>query len=499
MKTSQRATRRPLTLPKAPTGIRGLDEITHGGLPRGRPTLICGAAGCGKTVLALEFLVRGATEFGEPGVFMAFEESGRELIANVRSLGFDLGELVGRRRISLDHVRIERSEIQETGEYNLEGLFVRLEHAVRSVGAKRVVLDTVEALFASLPNEMILRSELRRLFRWLKDRQLTTIITGERGERSLTRHGLEEYVADCVILLDHRVSDQLTTRRMRIVKYRGSSHGTNEYPFLITPSGLSVLPITSLRLDHAISRQRESTGVPGLDDMLGGRGFYRGSSLLVSGGPGTGKTNLAAHFAHAACARGKRALFISYEESGPQILRNTRSIGLDLQGWLRRGLLQIHSTRPTVYGLERHLVHLHDQIDQFDPHVVVMDPIEGISSSRDAQELKPTLIRVLDYLKHRGTTALFTTATQSSGEDDSQWGMSSLMDAWLWLRNVEINGERNRALYVLKSRGMAHSNQVREFAITDRGFQFFGPCVASGRVLTGSTDGNAQPQKGRNP
>ena len=344
------------SLQKAATGIHGLDEVTNGGLPRGRPTLVCGAAGCGKTMLAAEFLVRGAVQYGEPGVFMMFEESAGELTENVRSLGFDLDKLQKQRKIALDFVHIERSEIEETGEYDLEGLFIRLAHAIDRIGAKRVVLDTIEALFAGIPNQAVLRAELRRLFRWLKDRRMTAVITGERGEHSLTRYGLEEYVADCVILLDHRIIDQVSTRRLRVVKYRGSAHGTNEYPFVIGANGLSVVPITSLRLDHKAYSQRVASGIQGLDEMLGGKGVYRGTSVLVSGSPGTGKSSVGASFANAACARGERALLFAYEESESQLLRNMRSVGIDLGRWVSKGLLQVHASRPTLQGLEQHLV-----------------------------------------------------------------------------------------------------------------------------------------------
>ena len=476
-------------LPKAPTGIQGLDEITGGGLPKGRPTLIAGAAGCGKTLLAMEFLVRGATEFGEPGVFMAFEETSKELVANVRSLGFDLDKLIAQKKIALDHVRVERSEIEETGEYNLEGLFIRLEHAVKSIGAKRVVLDTVETLFSGLPNQLIIRAELRRLFAWLKERKLTAIITGERGgeDGTLTRHGLEEYVADCVITLDHRVSDQMSTRRLRVVKYRGSMHGTNEYPFLIGEHGISVMPVTSMRLDHMVTSQRIPTGIARLDEMLGGKGFYRGSSVLVSGAPGSGKTSVAAHFADAACRRGERCLMFAYEESASQVTRNMRSIGLDLDPWIRKGLLQIHATRPTLYGLEMHLVTMHDLVVKFRPSVVIVDPISNLTLRSDEVELKPTLMRLIDALKKRHVTALFTSLTTGgTGMETSEVGVSSLMDAWLQLRNIENNGEKTRTFYVLKSRGMAHSNQVREFVMTAKGVDLLDVYVGANAVLTGT-------------
>jgi len=475
-------------LPKCATGIAGLDEITSGGLPAGRPTLICGSAGSGKTMLAMEFLVRGATQYGEPGVFMMFEESAAELEANVRSLGFDLEKLAAKKQLVLDHVHIERSEIEETGEYDLEGLFIRLGHAVKTIGAKRVVLDTVEALFAGLPNHAILRAELRRLFRWLKDQGLTAVITGERGEQSLTRYGLEEYVADCVIILDQRIQEQISTRRLRVLKYRGSAHGTNEYPFLIGERGISVLPITSLRLDHQVSTKRIPTGIARLDEMLGGKGVFRGSSVLVSGSPGTGKSSVGAKFVETACRRGERVLLFAYEESSAQIVRNMGSIGIDLDLWMKKGLLQIHSSRPTLHGLEQHLVMMHDAVSSFQPSVVVVDPISNLSLYRNASEVKPTLMRLIDFLKQQQITTLFTSLTAGGGEtpEDSQLGVSSLMDTWLLLRNVEFNGERNRTIYVLKSRGMAHSNQVREFVLSDKGIDLVDVYLGAERVLTGT-------------
>jgi len=474
---------------KTLTGIFGLDEITGGGLPRGRPTLVCGAAGCGKTMLAAEFLVHGAVDFDEPGVFMMFEETAAELTENMRSLGFDLDKLQRQKKIALDYVRVERREIEETGEYDLEGLFIRLGHAIDSIKAKRVVLDTVEALFAGVPNHAILRSELRRLFRWLKDKGVTAVITGERGESTFTRYGLEEYVADCVILLDQRIADQISTRRLRIVKYRGSSHGTNEYPFLIGAKGVSVLPITSLTLDHEASAERISTGIAGLDQMLGGAGFYRGSSVLVSGSPGTGKSSIAASFVNAACERGEKALLFTYEESQSQLLRNMRSIGLDLQHWVKKGLLRIESTRPTLHGLEQHLVHMYDLVRAWKPAVVAVDPISNLTSEGEDAGLKLTLMRLIDFLKTQGVTALFTSLTSDSGAmmtATSEMGVSSLMDSWLLLANVAHNGERTRTLQVLKSRGMPHSNQVREFVFSDRGVDLIDVYLFGDRVLTGT-------------
>ena len=478
---------RSTQLPKCPTGIQGLDEITDGGLPRGRPTLVCGGAGCGKTLLAAEFLVRGATLFDEPGVLMAFEETEKELASNVKSIDFDLEGLVRRKKIVVDHVHVEPSGIQQSGDYDLEGLFVRLNHAIDSIGAKRVVLDTLEALFACLPNETILRAELRRLFRWLKDKGVTAIITAERGLESLTRHGLEEYVSDCVILLDHRVNDQIATRNLRVVKYRGSLHGTNEFPFLIGNSGISVLPITSLALNHQTSSERIATGIPRLDAMLGGKGFFRGSSILLTGTPGTGKTIVAANFANAACRRGERVLFFSFEESPNQIIRNMLSIDLKLEPMVRKGLLQFHSTRTSLYGLEKHLATMFKQIAAFQPHVVIVDPVTSLMDSGTSFESKGMVTRLIDYLKDKQITSLFTSLTQTSPAlQQGEAAMSSLMDAWLLLQDVEGNGERNRLFYVLKSRGMSHSNQIREFLISDHGIDVVDAYIGTSGVLTGS-------------
>lgn len=474
-------------LPKCPTGIRGLDEITSGGLPRGRPTLVCGGAGCGKTLLAAEFLMRGAVQFDEPGVLMAFEETEAELKANVASLGFDLAGLVKQKKMVVDYVHIERTEVQEVGDYDLEGLFVRLNYAIDSIGAKRVVLDTLEVLFASLPNEAILRAELRRLFRWLKEKGVTAVITAERGREQLTRNGLEEYVSDCVVLLDHRVNDQIATRHLRVVKYRGALHGTNEFPFLIGDTGISVLPITSLALNHEVSNERIATGIPRLDSMLGGRGFFRGSSILLSGTSGTGKSIISSNFAHAAGQRGERTLYFSFEESPNQIIRNMHSIGLRLEPLMKRGLLQFHSARPTIYGLEMHLATMFKEIEAFQPHVVIVDPITSLMDSGTTSEGEGMVTRLIDFLKAGQVTSLFTSLTQG-GQDllQKENAMSSLMDSWLLLQNVEGNGERNRLLYVLKARGMAHSNQIREFLISNTGVDVVDAYIGPSGVLAGS-------------
>src|SRR5215813_12091512 len=457
-------------LPKTLTGILGLDEITFGGLPKGRPTLICGGAGCGKTLMSMEFLVHGATQFNEPGVFMAFEETEEELRKNVASLGYDLKDLTDNKKLIIDYVHIERSEIEETGEYDLEGLFVRLGYAIDTIGAKRVVLDTIETIFAGLPNPFILRAELRRLFRWLKDKGVTAVITGERGDGSLTRQGLEEYVSDCVILLDHRVREQVSTRRLRIVKYRGSTHGTNEYPFLIDENGIHVLPLTSLQLNHAASNERISSGVPRLDTMLGGEGYFRGSSILISGTSGTGKTSLAAYFANATCARGERCLYLAFEESPQQLVRNMKSIGLDLGPWIKKGLLRLEASRPTLLGIEAHLALMHKMVTDFDPQVVVIDPVSNFAAAGTEADAQAMLLRLIDLLKARGITAMLVHLTGGgSALESTDIGVSSLIDTWIFLRDIELAGERNRGLYVLKSRGMNHSNQIREFLITSEG------------------------------
>ena len=456
-------------LEKCPTGITGLDEITRGGLPKGRPALIAGSAGSGKTLLSLEFLVHGIVKYNEPGVFVAFEETAEELTKNVASLGFNLDTLVAKKKLSVDYIYIERSEIEETGEYDLEGLFVRLGHAIKSVGAKRVVLDTVEALFAGLPNPAILRAELRRLFRWLKSMGVTAIITGERGEHSLTRYGLEEYVADCVILLDHRVTDQISTRRMRVVKYRGSAHGANEYPFLIDEEGISILPITSLGLAHEAQKERVSTGIPRLDAMFSGGGYYRGSSVLISGTAGTGKTSVAAYFADALCRGGKRCLYFSFEESESQILRNMRSIGLDLSKWTKKGLLKFHSARPQLFGLETHLMEMRRVIGAFKPQAVVIDPVSNLTCVGNQFDVTSMLTRLVDYLKVAKITSVFTSLISDVSESAAGVGVSSLMDTWITLQDIETNGEKRRGISIIKSRGMGHSSQVREFKMTNKG------------------------------
>lgn len=475
------------TLAKTPTGIKGLDEITGGGLPTGRPTLVCGAAGCGKTLMATEFIVRGALEFDEPGVFMAFEEKAEELEMNVASLGFDLPRLQKENLIKIDHVHIDKSEIEETGEYDLDGLFIRLGYAIDSIKAKRVVLDTIENLFTGLNNQGILRAEIRRLFGWLKDKGVTTIITGEKGDGLLTRQGLEEYVSDCVILLDNRVTNQISTRLLRVIKYRGSLHGTNEYPFLIDEEGISVLPVTSLQLNSEVSSQRVSSGIPALDQMLGGKGFFRGSSVLISGTAGTGKTSLAAYFADAVCKKKEKCIYFAFEESPMQIMRNMLSIGVDLSAHVDNGLLEMHAARPTLNGLEMHLVSIHKLVKKFKPQAVILDPITNLVTVGSVSEVKSMLIRLIDFLQMEQITVFFTALSLNTiVNEQTDEGVSSLVDAWLLVRDIESNGERNRGMYIMKSRGMKHSNQVREFVITDEGLDLVDVYLGSDGVLTGS-------------
>ncbi len=477
----------PPGIPKCPTGILGLDEVTEGGIPRGRPTLVCGGAGCGKTVLGAEFLARGVLEFNEPGVFVAFEETEKELCDNVRSMGFDLPALCARKMLFIDHVQVDRSEMQETGDYDLTGLFIRIEQGIKTVGAKRVVIDTIESLFASFSNLNILRAEVRRLLSWLKAQGVTVIVTAESGDGQFTRYGIEEYVADCVIKLDNRVCDQMSVRRLRVVKYRGALHGANEYPFVIGKWGISVFPLSSLKLDHKASTYRIPSGVPSVDDMLGGKGFWRGTSILVTGGAGTGKSSMAAHFTHAACKRGERALYIAFEQSADEIIRNMRSIGIDLQRWVKRNLLTFYSVRPSTYGLERHIVGIHDLIAELSPGVVIIDPISSFASEGRRIEVESMLVRLIDMFKSRGVTAMFTCLTSGNAAAEvSEVGVSSVMDTWVLLRNPEANGERNRAISVLKSRGMAHSNQIREFVLTDRGIKLLDVYEGPGGRLTGT-------------
>lgn len=475
--------------PKTPTGVEGLDEITDGGFPQGRPTLICGGAGCGKTLLSMQFLIKGITEYNEPGVFMSFEEPSKDLTLNVKSLGFDLEKLKADKKLVVDHVRVERSEIEEAGEYDLDGLFVRLGYAIDTVKAKRVVLDTLESLFAGLDNQAILRAELRRLFHWLKEKGVTAIITGERGNGTLTRQGLEEYVSDCVIMLDHRVIEQVSTRRLRIVKYRGSTHGTNEYPFLIDEDGISVLPITSLKLDNAVSSDIVSTGVPGLDEMFEKGGFYRGSNILVSGTAGTAKTTIAAYFADEQCKKKEKTVYFAFEESPQQLVRNMKSIGIDLEQHIKKGLLQIHSSRPSLNGLELHLLTLRKLIKDFKPTTVIIDPISNLITVGSLHEVRSMLVRLIDMLKINNITALFTSLNKQNENfrpDLAEDSVSSLVDTWITVRDMEGIGERNRGIFIIKSRGMGHSNQVREFVIQAEGIRLLDVELGPNGILTGA-------------
>ena len=490
MKTSVRpriVTRDLPVIAKSPTGIDGLDEVTFGGLPQGRPTLLCGAAGCGKTLFAMTFLYNGAVAFNEPGVFIAFEEQPEDLIKNVGSLSYDIERLIEQNKIVVDHIHLDRNEIEEAGDYDLDGLFIRIGFAIDSIGAKRVVIDTIETLFGGLDNQAVLRSELRRLFEWLKSKGVTAIITGERGDGTLTRYGLEEYVADCVILLDNRVHDQLSTRRLRVVKYRGTAHGTNEYPFIIDQEGITVMPITSSGLAHDAWTERVSTGIADLDDMLEGQGYYKGSSILVSGMAGSGKSTVSAHFANSICQAGQCCIYFALEESPQQIVRNMRSVGLDLQQWVDRGLLRFSARRPNLYGLETHLASMHREVKEFDPAAVVVEPISALMGAGVAGDVHSMTLRLIDFLKSRGVTALFTNLGAGSAETaTTEMQISSLTDTWLLLYNRETNGEHNRQLYLLKSRGMAHSNQVREFLMSAGGISLREVYVGPDGVLTGS-------------
>ncbi|CAI9408356.1 Circadian clock protein kinase KaiC [Pleomorphomonas sp. T1.2MG-36] len=486
------------SLAKSPTGISGFDDLTLGGLPKGRPTLVCGTAGCGKTLFAATFLVHGARELDEPGVFVSFEERPSDIIENVASLGFDLDVLIETEKVVIEHIAVDPSEVAEIGDFDLEGLFLRLELAIDSIGAKRVVLDTIESLFSAFTNQAVLRAEIRRLFDWLKDRGLTTVITGERGDGALTRQGLEEYVSDCVLLLDHRVQNQISTRRLRIVKYRGSSHGTNEYPFLIDQGGFSVLPVSSLGLNHRVFDERVSTGVADLDAMVGGGGFHRGSSILISGVAGSGKSSLAACFVDAACKAGQKALYFSFEESQDQTVRNMRSLGIDLGKHIADDKLRYVAARPTFYSLEMHLALMLREALAFRPDVFVLDPLSAFTETGDRTEVHAMLLRIVDFLKSEGITGVLTHLTQSGQTViETESGLSSLMDAWILLLNRESNGEFNRELYLLKARGLRHSNQVREFVMEEDGIRLVLPYVGQGQALTGAARRIAEAEERR--
>ncbi|RST31250.1 circadian clock protein KaiC [Sphingomonas ginkgonis] len=470
---------------KAATGIAGFDELTLGGVPAGRPTLVCGSAGCGKTLFASTFLINGANG-GEPGVFVTFEERPGDIVENVSSLGFGLDGLIERDMIRIEHIAIDPSELAEVGDYDLEALFLRLELAVEEIGAKRIVLDTIESLFSAFQNPAILRAEIRRLFDWLKQKGLTAVITGERGDGTLTRQGLEEYVSDCVVLLDHRVHNQVSTRRLRIVKYRGTAHGLNEYPFLIGEDGFSVLPVSSLGLTHQVHDERISTGIADLDSMLSGGGFHRGSSILLSGVAGSGKSTIAASFVDASCRRGEKTLYFSFEESAAQTVRNMRSVGIDLQPHIDSGLLHCTAVRPTFYSLEMHLAVMLREVQRVGPALVVLDPISAFMDTGEELEVQSMLLRMIDFLKTQGISGVFTHLAHVQGAAQTDAGLSSLMDAWILLLNREVNGEFNRELYLLKARGIAHSNQVREFVMSDDGIRLIEPFLGENGALTGS-------------
>jgi circadian clock protein KaiC len=459
---------KPSQLKKVSTGIKGLDEVTGGGLPAGRTTLLCGGPGCGKTLIAASFLVQGARN-NEPAVFVTFDETAADLDINSQSLGYDLAGLQEKNLLAIDYVHIDRQEIHETGEYSLEGLFIRLGYAIDQIKARRVVLDGIDTLFAGLPNEALLRSELRRLFGWLKERGLTSIVTAERGEKTLTRHGIEEYVSDCVIVLEQRVRQELTTRRLRVVKYRGSMHGTNEYPYLIEDGGIMLLPVTSLGLAHTVSSERVSTGIDGLDRMLEGKGFYKGSSVLISGGPGTGKTSIAVHFALAATAPGERCLYFAFEESEPQLVRNMHSIGLDMQIPIDKKQLSIASVRPTTHGLEMHLTRMMHIIQNLKPDVVVVDPLSALEGGGSLAQASMMVLRLVDYLKCEGATALYLSVQE--GDDKTSLNISSLMDSWITIKNGARERDLERQLFIVKSRGMSHSADVRQLCIGAGGVQ----------------------------
>ena len=461
------------TLPKLLTGIDGLDQVTAGGLPKGRTTLVCGGAGSGKTLLGMEFLLRGILQYDQGGVCLAFEENSEELAANFASLGYDIDKLIAEKKLIIDHIDVDRKQMVETGEFDLDPIFIRLEAAIRATKAQRVLLDTLEVLFAGFTNQSIIRSELRRMFHWLKERGVTAVVTCESGMNTLTRHGLEEYVADCVIMLDHRVNEQISTRRLRIVKYRGTTHGTNEYPFLMDRGGITVVPITALGLDHAASTERVSTGIAGLDEMMKGNGFYRGSSILITGTAGTGKSSFAAFFVNAACERGESCLYLAFEESPEQILRNMASVGLDLRKWVNKGLLTIRAVRPTSMGLESHLAMIYQETTAIKPRIVVMDPITNLIAVGETSNVKAMLTRVIDYLKTHAITAMFTNLIATGdGYDNTTIGVSSLMDTWIALHDISEGGYRHRELRLLKSRGMAHSTYTRFFTFTSEGIVF---------------------------
>ncbi|HCY88082.1 MAG TPA: KaiC 1 [Desulfobacteraceae bacterium] len=470
-KATSRGSGKKRQVKKSPTGIEGLDDITGGGLPAGRPTLLCGGAGSGKTLMAMEFIVKGISMFKENGVYLSFEESKNELFDNVASLGFDMDVFDAQQHIFVREIDLGMHDFVESGDYNLDGLFAQIEYGIDCVGAKRIVIDGIETLFSHFSRESIIRKELKRIFRWLKGKGVTALITSEQGGTpgSITRHGIEEYISDCVIILDHRITEQVATRRLHIQKYRGARHGTNEYPFLITDNGISVFPITATQLDHDASSQQVSTGIQKLDDMFRG-GYYKGSSILITGTAGTGKSSLVSYFANAVCGDNEKCLYFAFEESARQIVRNMGSIGMDLQGFIDKGLLKIHAARPMLQGLEMHLLTMHEIIEKEQPSAVILDPVSNLDSIGSVLDVKLMFIRVIDYLKQNGITALYTALTPGdSMPEATDVGISSIMDTWILLQNLERNGQRERSLYIMKSRGLGHSNKIRKFRISDNG------------------------------
>ncbi len=456
-------------LKKSKTGIKGLDTITNGGLPKGRPCLVCGKAGTGKTILGIEYIVNGIRKFSEPGVIISFEERTADLMENVASLGIHLQKHVDEKMLAIDYVYIERSEIEEAGSFNLDGLFIRIAEAVRITGAKRILIDTLESLFSGFTNEQLLRAEIRRLFKWLKEKGLTAVITAEAGENTLTRYGLEEYLADFVLLLDSRMQNNVCTRRLRVVKYRGSKHGSNEFPFLISDTGFSILPITDISLDYEVSLERFLTGINKIDNMLGGKGIYRGSALLISGTPGCGKTSLAAAILDAACKRGEKVMYISFEESKKHMLRNLASIGIDIKKWIENNLFHFENFRVVSYGVETHLIKMIENLEVENPSLVVIDPLSSLTKETLTLESRSLVLRVLHYIQSKGITCIFTEIAHDDFNEKSDMEVSSLMDSWISLRHKEIDGRRKKTLSIMKARGLMHSDQIYELLISEKG------------------------------
>jgi circadian clock protein KaiC len=493
-KPAQITGRRKGSLDKAASGLEGLDEITLGGLPRGRPTLVYGGPGCGKTLFGIQFLARGAAQHHEPGVFLAFEESIDDVKQNAQALGYDFRALIDQKLLALEHAVIDPAREIGHGEYDLDALFMRLARAVDSLSAKRLVLDSPEVLIRQDADKAAIKESSERLFRWLRNRGVTSIVTAAEGNGG-SRHGFEEYIADCVVRLDHRLDQQVSTRTLRVIKYRGSAHGTNEYPFLIDQSGIRVLPVTSIGLNHQVSTERVSTGVSRLDTMLGGAGFFRGTTVMLSGTPGSGKSSLAAHYTDAACRRGERVLAFTYEESPRQITRNMKSIGLDLERWESQGLLRFIAARPSMYGLEMHLAIMLGAIAEFDPQSVIIDPISNLVRAGREREAQTMVVRLIDALKTRGITTILTHPTSGlPSADHTDLAISSIIDTWMFVQNLQNGGERNRALYILKSRGMAHSSQIREFVITGEGIELIDVYTGPDGVLTGTARASREAQ-----